>query len=193
MLESPTDQLRHEHEVVLMVVDAMEREVAEIDRTGNVRRVRVAQMMDFARNFTDGCHHHKEEQLLFPALEERSAAAGGPLSALLREHRAGRAAVVAIEDSLPDVDIDREDRESVAANLGAYAEVLRRHMATEDLVVFPLAELVLSAQDQALLAEEFERVEELEAGPGEYERYHALARGLARNAPAGFQDPGLAA
>ena len=37
-------------------------------------------MVDFTRNFTDGCHHAKEEKLLFPLLEERDAAAGGPVS-----------------------------------------------------------------------------------------------------------------
>ena len=77
MTESPTDQLRAEHELVLMVVEAMQREVECIERTGKVHRDRVAQMVDFTRNFTDGDHHTKEEDLLFPLLEERSPAAGG--------------------------------------------------------------------------------------------------------------------
>jgi hemerythrin-like domain-containing protein len=192
MLESPLDQLRREHDTVLMVVEAMEHEVAAIDRTGEVSRVRVAQMMDFARNFTDACHHRKEEQALFPALEERRPAAGGPVSAMLGEHRRAREMVWVIEQALPDVDIDAGDRETVAAGLGAYADLLRRHIAEENAAIFPMAELMLSDQEQELLAGEFRRIE-LEAGPGERERYQALARLLARTAPVRVEDPELAA
>jgi hemerythrin-like domain-containing protein len=193
MLESPIDQLRREHDVVLMVVEAMEHEVAAIDRTGVVSRVRVAQMMDFALNFTDAGHHRKEELALFPALVERSPTAGGPVGLMLSERREGRETVRAIEEALPDVDIDDGDRETVAAGLGRYADLLRRHIANENAVLFPLAELILSDQEQELLAGEFRRIEELESGAGERERYQALARGLARTSPAGRFDPELAA
>ncbi len=193
MLENPLDQLRREHDAVLMVVEAMEREVAAIDRTGDVSRVRVAQMMDFARNFIDAFHHRKEESALFPALEERNPAAGGPVSEMLGEHRQARETVWAIEQALPDVDIDAGERETVAAGLGTYAGLLRRDIAKENALIFPLAELMLSDQEQVLLAGEFRRIEELEAGPGERERYWALARRLARTAPAGLEDPELAA
>ena len=52
MSESPTQQLADEHEYVKMVVGAMDREVAYIERTGRVHAERVAQMIDFTRNFT---------------------------------------------------------------------------------------------------------------------------------------------
>lgn len=193
MHESPTDELRREHELILMVVEAMEREAVAIEADDVINRVRVAQMLDFARNFTDGCHHRKEEDVLFPALLERSSAAAGAVSTLLSDHRAGWDAMRAIDRSLPDVDIDERDRELVAFNLELYARLLRRHMAKENMILFPLAELVLTGVEQELVADEFHRIEELESGPGEQERYHALARRLARTAPAGSQDPILAA
>ena len=90
MPHSPTEVLREEHELVLMVVAAMEREVASIERDDHVNADRVANMVDFTRNFTDGCHHAKEERVLFPLLEQRDAAAGGPVSVMLSEHDAGR-------------------------------------------------------------------------------------------------------
>lgn len=42
MIDSPTDQLRQEHELVLMVVEAMAREVTFIERIGRVHADRVA-------------------------------------------------------------------------------------------------------------------------------------------------------
>ena len=97
MAETPTRQLAEEHEYVMLVVGAMEAEAASIERTGHVHVERVAQMVDFTRNFTDGDHHAKEEDLLFPLLEERSSAAGGTISVLLSEHEAARDCIRAIE------------------------------------------------------------------------------------------------
>ena len=101
MAETPTRQLAEEHEYVLLVVGAMEAEADYIERTGNVHEERVAQMIDFTRNFTDGDHHAKEEDLLFPLLEERSSAAGGTISVLLSEHQAARECIRAIDRALP--------------------------------------------------------------------------------------------
>ena len=179
MTDSPTEQLRHEHELVLMVVEAMEREVADIGKTGRVHRERVAQMVDFTRNFTDGCHHSKEERVLFPALEERDAAAGGPVSVMLSEHEAGREAIRAIDAALPDVDESEAARAAVAENLALYAHLLRLHINKENTVLFPLAERMLSDQEQEMLAAEFKRIEEEETGAGVHQRYHELAHTLA--------------
>ncbi len=121
MSESTTQILRAEHELVLIVVEAMEREVAAIDRDDRVDAGRVADMVDFTRNFTDGCHHAKEERVLFPALEQRGPMAAGPVSVMLAEHEAGREAVRAIDGALPRVEADAEARRTVAENLALYA------------------------------------------------------------------------
>jgi hemerythrin-like domain-containing protein len=181
MSESPTDVLREEHELVLMVVAAMEREVASIETTDHVNADRVANMIDFTRNFTDGCHHAKEEKLLFPLLEQRDPAAGGPVSVMLSEHDAGREAVRAIVGALPDVDADAAARRTVAENLGLYAQLLRLHINKENNVLFPLADRLLGELDQRRLAADFERVEEEETGAGVHERYHAMAHVLAES------------
>jgi hemerythrin-like domain-containing protein len=90
MRKNPPRQLPDEHEYVKLVVGAMDAEVAYIERSGRVHTDRVAQMVDFTRSFTDGDHHAKEEELLFPLREERSSAAGGTMSVLLSEHEAAR-------------------------------------------------------------------------------------------------------
>lgn len=179
MTEGPTDQLRREHDLVLMVVEAMEREVADIERTGQVHSERVAQMIDFTRYFTDGNHHTKEEELLFPLLEERSASAGGTVSILLSEHEAARDCIRKIDAALPDAEQSAEARAAIAENLKLYAFLLRLHIGKEDTVLFPLTERLLNAQEQEMLGVEFMRVEEKDAGGDPNERYHALAHTLA--------------
>jgi hemerythrin-like domain-containing protein len=139
MRESPTRQLADEHEFVKLVVGAMDDEVAYIERTGRVHAERVAQMIDFTRNFTDGIHHAKEEDLLFPLLEARSAAAGGTVSVLLSEHEAARGCIRAIDAALPDAEGSEEARGVIAENLKLYAFLLPLHIGKEDTVLFPPA------------------------------------------------------
>jgi hemerythrin-like domain-containing protein len=179
MSESPTRQLVAEHEYVKLVVGAMDDEVASIERTGRVHIARVAQMIDFTRNFTDGDHHAKEEELLFPLLEERSAAAGGTVSVLLSEHEAARGCIRAIDAALPDAESSEEARGVIAENLKLYAFLLPLHIGKEDSVPFPLADEVLDEDDQRHLEAEFARVEAEEGSAAARERYHAMARALA--------------
>jgi len=179
MASSPTDELRHEHDAVLLVVAAMEREVEDIKRTDAVDAQRVADMVDFTRNFTDGCHHTKEEKVLFPLMESTSASAGGPVSVMLSEHDAGREYVRGIVEGLPDVERSAAARAQVAENLAGYAYLLRLHINKENTVLFPLAEQILDDEAKERLAAEFERVEREETGAGEHARYHEMAQRLA--------------
>lgn len=181
MAKSPTDILRHEHEVVLLVVEAIEHEVTQIKRTGHVDRDRVADMIDFTRNFTDGCHHAKEEKALFPLLERVDPSSGGPVSVMLSEHDAGRETIRAIDEALPDVATSEAARIEVGKNLAAYAHLLRLHIHKEDKVLFPLADEVLGDEAKHDLAAEFERIEAEETGAGLHERYHALAHRLSQS------------
>jgi hemerythrin-like domain-containing protein len=177
--EDPSDELRHEHEAVLVVVAAMEREVDAVRAGRPIDGDAVAKMVDFTRNFTDGCHHTKEEKVLFPLMEERSQAAGGPVSVMLSEHEAGRAAVRAIADNLPAAGRDEAARTAVVDNLAAYSDLLRMHIHKENEVLFPLAGQIFGEDDRRHVASEFARVEKEETGAGVHERYHQMAHELA--------------
>ena len=184
MDESPTRQLAGEHEYIMLVVGAMDAEAASIERTGRVHADRVVQMVDFTRNFTDGDHHAKEEDLLFPLLEERSAAAGGTISVLLSEHEAARDCIRAIAAALPDAASGEAEqaaaaRATIAENLRLYAFLLPLHIGKEDTVLFPLMEDALSVRELEMLGEDFAK---LARGPGSADaaaRYHRLAHTLA--------------
>ena len=178
---NPTETLKHEHQIVLLILDAAEREAASIRAKGTVRVPQVEEMLDFFKNFVDRCHHGKEERHLFPRLQERGLPSGvGPVAVMLHEHEQGRAAVRAIADALARVKAgDREAAGALAAGLTEYTELLRSHIFKENNVLFPMADHMLSGADQAELAEAFDKVEAEEIGPGVHERYHRLAHELA--------------
>jgi hypothetical protein len=66
---TPTETLKHEHQIILLVLDAVEREMRQIQAGGPLDEARIEQMIDFIRNFADRCHHAKEETLLFARME----------------------------------------------------------------------------------------------------------------------------
>jgi hemerythrin-like domain-containing protein len=177
----PTDILRHEHQLILMVLDAAEREARAIANGGVANADRLAAFVDFIRNFADHCHHAKEEDLLFVRMGEKGfPLQGGPVAVMLHEHELGRAHVAAVADNIAAAAAgDPAARTIVVERLAAYASLLRQHIHKEDNILYPMADRVFSEADQAALAAEFERVERDEIGEGVHQRYEALARELA--------------
>jgi hemerythrin-like domain-containing protein len=172
----PTDTLRHEHDIILLVLEAAEREAnsasPDVDK--------VEQMLDFFRNFADKCHHMKEENQLFVRLAERGMPVeGGPIAVMLSEHEMGRQYLRDTTAAITQVRAGNAGGvESIQQNLGGYVELLRSHIAKENNILFPMADRFLAPDDQADLEREFERVEAEEIGEGVHEKYHHLAHEL---------------
>lgn len=177
---NPTETLKHEHKIVLLVLKGAEREARSIETGGAVHVEDVEQMVDFFRNFVDRCHHGKEERHLFPAMQGKGMSAErGPIAVMLHEHEQGRAAVRAISAALERVKGgDLGAGAELADALLGYVELLRNHIAKEDNVLFPMADGILSESEQGNLAVLFDRVETEEIGTGVHERYHELAHRL---------------
>ena len=177
--ESPVTELVHEHSVIGIVVVAMEREADRIRATGTANATDVRKMVEFTRRFTDGCHHAKEEELLFPRLLELTEEARAPIAVLLKEHAAGRARITAVEAAVEAVNGgDQQAQRRLRENLRGYAALLTAHIAKENNVLFPLAERTFSDTDRRQLIAGFERIEEERVGEGEHERLRGIAEEL---------------
>ncbi len=98
----PTDLLVHEHDIILVVLEAVEHEAASIGKTGKIDAGKIEKMLDFFRNFVDRCHHAKEEKHLFVRMQERGMSKEtGPLAVMLADHDEGRRRVRAVAGALP--------------------------------------------------------------------------------------------
>jgi hemerythrin-like domain-containing protein len=180
-VERATDVLKNEHrgiERMLAIVDAA---AAKVQRGEDIPANVFERAIDFARGFTDKCHHAKEERHLFPALEERGIPRQGPIGVMLAEHAEGRRHIVALARALEGYrQGDNTARTKVAESSEAYTALLRSHILKEDNVLFPMADSRLSEADQKELAERFEQVEREEIGEGVHERYHRMIEELER-------------
>jgi hemerythrin-like domain-containing protein len=177
---TPTETLKHEHKIILMVLDATEREVNSINKTGQIDTNKLEKFVDFVRNFADRCHHAKEENQLFVKMGERGLPKEGGPVALVKEHEEGRAYVKMVADAIqPAKQGDKEAIAAISENLQAYVNLLRMHIHKEDNILYPMADRFLTADDQHELSEAFDRIEAQEIGEGVHEKYHQLAHELA--------------
>jgi CBS domain-containing protein len=149
------ERLRDEHQLiegVLAGLDVLTRH----GRGGRpVPETPISGAVEFFSAFVERCHDRKEEEGLFPVLAGYRMPAGDRLTTLHAEHEEGRRLLGALR-ALPAG--QRVGGEAIGA-LDAYGELLRRHIAIENLVVLPFAERVLSAEDDARVGRSFDRIE----------------------------------
>ena len=180
---TPTEVLKHEHQIVLAVLEGAEREAQNIQATGAVDGEKVAKIVEFLRIFVDKCHHAKEERKLFPKLQERGMPGNtGPIAVMLHEHALGRAAVAAIADALDSfTGGDADAAPLLAAHLLDYVRLLREHIAKENDILFVMAERMLTPEDREGLDKAFAAIEAEEIGAGVHEQYHQFAHELMKH------------
>lgn len=175
---TPNRVLAEEHKIIVTVLGAVERRVAELEAGAAVEGEWFGQLLEFLRAFVDRCHHGKEERHLFPALRELALPEEAAfLDELLEDHDRGRRGVAAAEAAL-QAPAGTTPEPGLAETLSAYAAGLRKHIYRENTELFALTDRRLSAEQQAEVAEGFERVEE-ELGAGQHEALHRLAEELA--------------
>jgi hemerythrin-like domain-containing protein len=173
---SPTDTLREDHERILTALSVLSAIAA---KPGPLPREHVDQLVAFFRGFTDRCHHAKEENALFPALEARGIPRhGGPIGMMLHEHEEGRALLRDIEEGAAAG--DAAGRARFAQAVREYEDLLDGHIHKENDVLFRMAERVLDDAERVRLAATFARYDADELGPGERERLLASVAALAR-------------
>jgi hemerythrin-like domain-containing protein len=173
-----------EHRVIEHVLDALERATDHLARGGAVRPAFFLDAADFISGFADGCHHRKEEGVLFGAMQESGAPGrGGPIEMMLDEHEQGRAFTKAIRAAARSLEKgDDSARAPLVANARGYVALLRDHIMKEDELVFPMADDLLTPEQEAQVLRGFARVEHEDAGDGAHAKFHALAHTLAAEA-----------
>jgi hemerythrin-like domain-containing protein len=134
--------------------------------------------LDFIRGFADGCHHFKEEKVLFPALEEHGIPVeGGPVGMMLMEHDEGRGYVRAMLAALEEADTERA-QQTLIDNANSYIRMLKLHIQKEDDVLFKIADETIAGSEQKELLRAFAEHEANEMGAGVHERYLKIVEEL---------------
>jgi hemerythrin-like domain-containing protein len=172
-----TDILMDEHRVIERVLDALESATAALERGADVRPGFFLEAADFIAGFADGCHHRKEEGVLFEAMVAAGMPPqGGPIAVMLAEHEQGRRFTRGLREGVKKwQDGDADGRRILAANARGYVALLRDHIMKEDDVLFPMAAQIIPPAQEAQVLRDYERVAEAASCDLSTGRYIALA------------------
>jgi hemerythrin-like domain-containing protein len=175
--EKATEILSQEHRVIERVLTVLER-LTQKPVESAMEDWKKA--LDFFSRFADQCHHLKEEELLFPVMEEHGIPReGGPIGMMLMEHEEGRTYVRAMAGAIALVEAKNEAAEKIVVDkANAYLRLLREHIQKEDEVLFRIADDVIPADEQKELLRSFEEHEVKEMGSGVHEKYLKLVEEL---------------
>jgi hemerythrin-like domain-containing protein len=178
-----TEILMAEHRVIERVLLALEHVATRVEQGDTVDAAFFTDAVTFIREFADGCHHRKEEGVLFPAMHDAGLPwDSGPLAVMLDEHERGRNHTRGIHDAAALIaDGDEAGRDALVAHARAFVALLREHIAKEDQVLFPLADARLPDAERDAVSREVAR---LQADEGTHDAFARLAEDLVARAGA---------
>jgi len=170
-MNTATKNLENDHGYILRLIDVME--VITKKGAPDVRDLET--IVGLIRNYADGIHHEKEEQLLFPLMAEKGfSMEQGPVAVMLIDHAEGRGYVKGVREGIELYKNGQQGAISVIfRNMQGYIDLLRSHIDKENNILFRMADNVFSETDQQNLLKEFSRVEK--GGSGENVRATYIA------------------
>jgi len=157
----PTEILEEEHHFIQKVVGAVAVLLETLDAGKEVEEKTLREIVEFMRTFADKCHHGKEETHLFPALEKKGVPMRGcPLGVLIAEHQKGRGLVSQLAEATEAyTKASPLAKESLVKSLRGITDLYPNHIWKEEYLAFPMADKILSSEEQRDLSEKFEMVE----------------------------------
>ena len=175
--EKATELLSDEHRVIERVLAVLQNLTSKpVENSLDCWK----KALDFFSHFADQCHHFKEEQVLFPAMEEHGIPReGGPIGMMLMEHEEGRGYVRAMLAAIHLVESKNEVAKEVLIDKAkAYLRLLKDHIQKEDEILFRIADDVIPPDEQKQLLRSFEEHEAKEIGEGVHEKYLKIVEEL---------------
>jgi len=135
-----TASLRRDHELIEKVIKAMESTVQLLIDGKQIPESILMPVIDFTKNFTDVCHHSKEEKSLFPALEQAGMPSNmGPIAMMLIDHQRSREIGTEMEESAKKY-ISSGDSSKLISDMQQYVEHITEHLWKENNRLFMMAE-----------------------------------------------------
>ncbi len=174
-----TEILMEEHRVIENVLNSLETAANQLSAGQVIPMDFFLKAADFIKDFADGCHHKKEEGILFVALAANGMPHDtGPVGMMLVEHEEGRRFTRAMREGAERVQAgDSTAMSQVIQNSLDYVALLREHIQKEDHILFPMADNVIPVGQHEQIMAEFNRIENKDEV---HEKYLRMADELAK-------------
>ncbi len=154
----PIGPLMKEHRVIERMIAFLQDELQKIEAKGAADLAFFTQAVDFVRSYADHCHHGKEEDILFKALQKKPLNEEDRkiMGELVLEHIDARRFVQRVEAALAhlrhgDPKALNEMKEALQGLIALYP----KHIEKEDKHFFIPAMGYFDAKEQAAMLEKF--------------------------------------
>ncbi len=173
-LPMSTAHLRKDHDLIEKVIAAMQTTVSLLKDGKKVPESILLPTIDFAKNFTNVCHHGKEEDTLFPALGKVGIPTNmGPIRMMIMEHETTKKIAEKIEEFAKTY-LDVGDPSNLIEGMELYIEHVKAHLWKENNRLFMMADARLQAYgkqvEEALQKTEDTKLAELGKTRNYYEK-----------------------
>ncbi len=160
---SPTESLRKDHALIEKMIDAL-RTVSSLLNSGKqIPESILSQAIDFSINFTNTCHHGKEEEVLFPTLERKGMPReDGPIARMLYEHEITKNLAYSVVKSAKKY-ISSRDHAELVKHIDEYVHHVSLSLAKENQRLFVMADMILRDEEN-LVTNDLEKAEEEKLG-----------------------------
>lgn len=149
-----TKILSDEHQNILKVIDVVLEECEQMENGNEINSSFFKDVIYFIKNYADGFHHAKEENILFKTmLDDPENMHCNPIPVMLHEHDKGRNYVKGMEDALLNNDVNK-----LIENASGYGYLMQEHIYKEDKILYPMAEEGLNDGQKLNIEEQYRNV-----------------------------------
>lgn len=176
----PIEHLVEEHRIIAKAVSVTQEFLTEIKSGTSIRPKRYWMLIDFWSTFADIVHHGKEEQVLFPAIEQHGGSSkfGDTIDQLVEEHMQLLGYISNLRRTAkPMFTGDKTARKQVIRCLKDYVKLTAPHIQLEDTELFPAAATLIPEKEMARLAKEFKAMD-TRTRPQVHSHYERLLENL---------------
>ena len=144
-----TGVLTNEHKYILRALNILEQMAEKVEGGQNLDDRDVEFLLNFLHTFADGHHQAKEESVLFPAMLAGERCADYPqLCQMIFEHDQERSLVEGLEEAMRT-----KKGEDFVYYAGRLTHILRTHIYKEDHILFRLADVTFTAEEDERVAQ----------------------------------------
>lgn len=145
----------NEHKNILAVVAAVEKQINLLEDGEPISEVFFRDAIVFLREYADGVHHAKEEDVLFKVIaEEGFDKKNAEVKRLVHQHILSRQLFKEIEEALND-----NKKKALQKKFREYFSLIREHIHEEDEVLFPLLEELLPIEIKDRILKQFDEAD----------------------------------
>lgn len=156
-----TEILKQEHVLIERILDLLTVAVERVEAGKLLPPGFLPWAIDFIFRFAHRYHDAKEEDVLFPMLQERRIAReGNAIDVILQEHARSRIFAQRMYEALLE-----DDDASLLKATADYVALLRQHITKENTALFPMADDCIPTDDDRAMVEQFRSIERDNGGP----------------------------